>query len=113
MSKYGKAKYGKNKYGRYEIEISTDQPLSQIVKYRLRTIDSLKRYSRPLVNMLGVAFVTGGPVKVRLRADSADWIYQQGETLSGEKIRIRVKGISGDRTESRWVESVAGTIKNA
>lgn len=112
MSKYGKAKYGTNKYGRYEIEVPAGIPLSQITRYRLRTIDSKKQYSRPIVNT-NVEFPTNGPVRVRIRTNNGSWVTHQTISLPGEKTRIRIKAVSSNGEESRWVESVVGTIRNA
>ena len=109
MSKYGKARYGTSKYGRYDISVPTDTPLSQTTRYRIRTINSKKIHSRPIVND-SVSFPSNGAVKVRLRASTGQWIYQQTEILQGEKIKLRVREISSDGSTNKWVESVVGTI---
>ena len=110
MSKYGKSKYGRNKYGRYDIHIPSEAPLSQITRYRLRTIDSKKKYSSPIINT-SIEFPTPRPIKVRLRTNSGNWVTHQTEILEGEKTRIRIKAVSNSK-ESRPVESVVGTIRN-
>lgn len=110
MSKYGKGKYGRDKYGWYEINISTGQPLSQIKQYRLRTVSSLSRESRPLVNA-SVVFPVNGPVTVRLRANDSNWITQQSTYINGALLKVRVKAVS-KTGESKWVEAVTGTARN-
>jgi hypothetical protein len=109
MAKYGRAKYGISKYGKYELEAPSGVDLSQTTKFRLRSMDSNKVLSRPITN-LSAKFSTSGPVKVRLRTDNGGWVHSQDATISGELIRIRIKSVS--ETESSWVESVVGTIKN-
>ena len=110
MSKYNKTKYGKGKYGRYDIDVPTEPPLSQITKYRLRSVNSKRLLSRPIINIV-TNFITDGPVKVRLRANKGFAVVAQSESIPGDIITIRVKAVSKDK-ESPWVESIVGTIRN-
>lgn len=111
MAKYGRSKYGRSKYGRYEIDIPAGVlPLEQLTRYRIRTVNSLKQVSRPVVNT-SASFETTEPVKVRLRSNNSDWVYQQTESIPGEQIRIRIRSVSSEGIVSGWVESIVGTIR--
>jgi hypothetical protein len=109
MARYGKSKYGISKYGKYELEVPSGIDLSQLTKYRIRSVSSDNVLSRPIVNS-SVQFGIGGPVKVRLKTNTGDWVYQQMETISGDMLKIRIKAVGN--TESPWVESIVGTLKN-
>ena len=106
MAKYGIAKYGLSKYGRYELEVPSGIDLSQLIKFRLRSVGRTE--SRPIVNS-SLKFETSGSVKVRLKIDNNPWVYQQSQGISGELLNIRIKSVGA--SESLWVESVVGTLK--
>lgn len=108
MAKYGISKYGRSKYGRYDIQIPTDKPLSQITRYRMRTIDSSKRQGRFIVST-NISFPADAPVKLRLKANDGRWVRMQSVILPGAPGQVRVCTVSAGE-KSAWVQSVTGTM---
>lgn len=108
MSKYGISKYGIYQYGIYSIE--THANLSQTTRYRLSTIGSNKKQSRPIINQKINIDGLGGPVKVRLKANNEKWVHMQTAQIPGNQIKIKLKAI-GSSGESKTIESSIGTIK--
>lgn len=111
MPKYGQFKYSQAKYGRYDIEIQDETvDLSQLTTYKLSSIDSKGRETRPIVNQSVRIINSGGPIAVRIKSDNGRWVYHQSIDIPGNPPIIRIKAI-GTNSESPWVESVIGTIR--
>jgi hypothetical protein len=110
MAKYSKFKYGKGKYGVYDIEIPSGIDLSQTTQFRLRTISSRIRSSRPIVNQVAKITGLGGPVKLRLRTNDGHFVYTESVEIEGGPRPLRLKMITS-KGESPWIESVIGTIR--
>ena len=111
MPKYGQIKYGQRKYGRYDIEIQDDTiDLSQLTTYKLSSIDSKKRETKPIINQSVKIINSGGPITVRIKSDNGKWIYHQSVNIQGNPPIIRIKAV-GTNSESPWIESVIGTIR--
>ena len=109
MPKYGKFKYGQAKYGHYDLEIDSKISLGDLRHYRFRTISNSKE-SRVITNYQLKLTGTGGPVKVRLKANESDWIVQENVQIKGNPLKIRMKAVSYNE-ESPWIESAKATIR--
>lgn len=105
--KYGTFKYGTAKYGKYELNTNQTKAIKQGVRYRIRTINSKKQES-PRIQNTSITFTTPEKAsKIRIKSNQSDFIVSQGESLSSDVQRVRVRASSSPL----WVESVIGTVE--